>query len=145
MGSTGTDFSKREPLTWMVLLSSTSARFLRTLLSSMIFRLLIRLESQCSTPPCSTYLVFNSIHSFWYHSHLSTQYCDGLRGVIVIYGTMSDTIWYFWCQPKDLDPNDPLKQLYDVDDESTIITLSDWYHVLAPEGTNDFFQSGIVP
>ena len=25
--------------------------------------------------------------SFWYHSHLSTQYCDGLRGAIVIYGT----------------------------------------------------------
>ncbi|KAJ6454865.1 laccase 3, partial [Mycena sanguinolenta] len=49
--------------------------------------------------------------TYWYHSHLSTQYCDGLRGPLVIY-----------------DPNDPQKHLYDIDDESTIITLSDWYH-----------------
>ncbi|CAL1710152.1 unnamed protein product [Somion occarium] len=52
--------------------------------------------------------------TFWYHSHLSTQYCDGLRGPFVVY-----------------DPNDPNAQLYDVDDESTVITLADWYHVLA--------------
>ncbi|KAK7045836.1 laccase, multicopper oxidase, benzenediol:oxygen oxidorectuctase [Paramarasmius palmivorus] len=49
--------------------------------------------------------------TFWYHSHLSTQYCDGLRGPLVIY-----------------DPNDPHQDLYDVDDESTVITLADWYH-----------------
>ncbi|KAK7682786.1 laccase, multicopper oxidase, benzenediol:oxygen oxidorectuctase [Cerrena zonata] len=52
--------------------------------------------------------------TYWYHSHLSTQYCDGLRGVIVIY-----------------DPKDPHAHLYDVDDESTIITLADWYHTFA--------------
>nr|ALE66817.1 laccase A [Antrodiella faginea] len=52
--------------------------------------------------------------TFWYHSHLSTQYCDGLRGPMVVY-----------------DPHDPLKQLYDVDDESTVMTLADWYHTLA--------------
>ncbi|KAG6872384.1 hypothetical protein C0995_010136 [Termitomyces sp. Mi166 len=40
---------------------------------------------------------------------LATQYCDGLRGVFVIY-----------------DPDDPYKDLYDVDDENTIITLADW-------------------
>ncbi|KAF7288968.1 Laccase 1 [Mycena indigotica] len=49
--------------------------------------------------------------TYWYHSHLSTQYCDGLRGVIVVY-----------------DPNDPNKSLYDVDDDSTVLTLADWYH-----------------
>ncbi|KAF6760802.1 laccase [Ephemerocybe angulata] len=49
--------------------------------------------------------------TFWYHSHMSTQYCDGLRGPLVIY-----------------DPRDPHKHLYDVDDENTIITLSDWFH-----------------
>ena len=37
--------------------------------------------------------------TFWYHSHLSTQYCDGLRGPLVVY-----------------DPLDPLRILYDVDD-----------------------------
>lgn len=52
--------------------------------------------------------------TFWYHSHLSTQYCDGLRGALVIY-----------------DPLDPFRALYDVDDESTVITLSDWYHISA--------------
>ncbi|KAJ3728182.1 laccase [Lentinula guzmanii] len=49
--------------------------------------------------------------TYWYHSHLSVQYCDGLRGPIVIY-----------------DPLDPHRLLYDVDDESTVITISDWYH-----------------
>ena len=37
--------------------------------------------------------------TFWYHSHLSTQYCDGLRGPMVIY-----------------DSEDPHLDLYDVDD-----------------------------
>ncbi|KAJ7254808.1 yellow laccase [Mycena rebaudengoi] len=57
-----------------------------------------------------------TIRTFWYHSHLSTQYCDGLRGVFVVE-----------------DPNDPAKHLYDVDDDSTIITLADWYHYPAPQ------------
>ncbi|KAI0771657.1 laccase B [Trametes elegans] len=55
--------------------------------------------------------------TFWYHSHLSTQYCDGLRGPMVVY-----------------DPNDPHADLYDVDDESTVITLADWYHTAAKLG-----------
>jgi iron transport multicopper oxidase len=33
------------------------------------------------------------------------------------------------------DPHDPQKHLYDVDDESTIITLADWYHNPAPQLT----------
>ena len=24
--------------------------------------------------------------TYWYHSHVTTQYCDGLRGPLVIYG-----------------------------------------------------------
>ncbi|KAJ7662306.1 yellow laccase [Mycena rosella] len=40
--------------------------------------------------------------------HLATQYCDGLRGPLVVY-----------------DPDDPHASLYDVDDESTVITLAD--------------------
>ncbi|KAI0655330.1 Cupredoxin [Cubamyces menziesii] len=55
--------------------------------------------------------------TFWYHSHLSTQYCDGLRGPLVVY-----------------DPADPYADLYDVDDDSTVITLSDWYHTAAKLG-----------
>ncbi|KAI0737364.1 laccase C [Daedaleopsis nitida] len=52
--------------------------------------------------------------TYWYHSHLQTQYCDGLRGPLVVY-----------------DPEDPHASLYDVDDESTVITLADWYHTAA--------------
>jgi hypothetical protein len=44
-----------------------------------------------------------------------------------------------------LDPRDPLGHLYDVDDASTVITVGEWYHILAPAGTNQFFTSGIVP
>ncbi|KAG6909049.1 hypothetical protein DXG01_002201 [Tephrocybe rancida] len=49
--------------------------------------------------------------TFWYHSELSVQYVDGLRGALVIY-----------------DPSDPLGHLYDVDDLSTatgIVPVSD--------------------
>jgi hypothetical protein len=68
--------------------------------------------------------------TYWYHSHYKAQYCDGLRGPLVIYDT-----------------NDPQASLYDVDDgetttsfesvvdqsnllisENTIITLADWCH-----------------
>ncbi|KAL7283147.1 LOW QUALITY PROTEIN: hypothetical protein ACG7TL_002573 [Trametes sanguinea] len=70
--------------------------------------------------------------TFWYHSHLSTQYCDGLRGPLVVY-----------------DPNDPHADLYDVDNgdaiygrlhtdcvmaDDTVITLADWYHAAAKVG-----------
>lgn len=41
----------------------------------------------------------DQVGTYWYHSHLAGQYCDGLRGVIVIY-----------------DPNDPYRGMYDVDD-----------------------------
>ncbi|KAJ7642016.1 laccase [Roridomyces roridus] len=58
--------------------------------------------------------------TFWYHSHLSTQYCDGLRGPLIIY-----------------DPEDPLKSLYDVDDETTVISLGDWYHYPSPSAPSN--------
>ncbi|KAH6897937.1 laccase 10 [Coprinopsis sp. MPI-PUGE-AT-0042] len=57
----------------------------------------------------------NEAGTYWYHSHFGTQYCDGLRGPLVIY-----------------DQDDPHQDRYNVDDESTIITLADWYHLQAP-------------
>ncbi|KAJ7593844.1 Cupredoxin [Mycena floridula] len=51
------------------------------------------------------------------------RYCDGLRGPLVIY-----------------DDNDPHKNLYDVDDESTIITLADWYH----QSAEAVFKNGVA-
>ncbi|KAI0923401.1 hypothetical protein AcV5_008963 [Taiwanofungus camphoratus] len=74
--------------------------------------------TQCPIAPGNSFLydftVPDQTGTYWYHSHESLQYCDGLRGAFIVY-----------------DPNDPHKQLYDVDDESTIITLMDWYHVPA--------------
>ncbi|KAG2114628.1 laccase [Suillus discolor] len=45
-----------------------------------------------------------------------TSVCDGLRGALIIY-----------------DPDDPLASMYDVDDATTVISLSDWYHVVSPK------------
>ena len=51
------------------------------------------------SPPTVERHSHSTLGTYWYHSHLSTQYCDGLRGAFVIY-----------------DPQDPHKDLYDVDD-----------------------------
>lgn len=76
--------------------------------------------TQCPIQPNGSFLhsfvVPQQAGTFWYHSHLSTQYCDGLRGPLVIY-----------------DPKDPLAHMYDVDGESTVIVLSDWYHELSTQ------------
>ncbi|KAF8182576.1 yellow laccase [Pholiota molesta] len=75
--------------------------------------------TQCPITPDHSFLyeftAVNQTGTYWYHSHYSTQYCDGLRGAFVLY-----------------DPNDPYKSQYDFDDDSTVITLADWYHVVAP-------------
>ncbi|KAK0451157.1 laccase lcc5, partial [Desarmillaria tabescens] len=82
--------------------------------------------SQCHIAKGDSFLyTFDSADqagTFWYHSHLSTQYCDGLRGPFIIY-----------------DSNDPHADLYDVDNNSTsILTLSDWYHTPAKRVTQTF-------
>ncbi|KAF9266465.1 putative laccase 1d precursor [Marasmius fiardii PR-910] len=88
--------------------------------------------NQCPIPPGNVFhYAFDTAGqtgNYWYHSHLSTQYCDGLRGAFVVY-----------------DPRDPLAHLYDVDDDSTIITLADWYHEVAPDAQDNFFKTGTVP
>ncbi|KAF9259959.1 laccase [Marasmius fiardii PR-910] len=72
--------------------------------------------TQCPITPGSSFeyqfQAADQAGTFWYHSHFSTQYCDGLRGAMVVY-----------------DPQDPHASLYDVDDESTVITLSDCFYL----------------
>ncbi|KAI0293709.1 laccase [Multifurca ochricompacta] len=79
--------------------------------------------TQCPLVPAESFLydfkALDQAGTFWYHSHFRNQYCDGLRGALVIY-----------------DDNDPHKDLYDVDDEATVITLADWYHIFN-ERTSD--------
>ncbi|KZV72897.1 multicopper oxidase [Peniophora sp. CONT] len=88
--------------------------------------------TQCPITPSNsftyTFNTGNQAGTYWYHSHYKTQYCDGLRGALVVY-----------------DPNDPHKSLYDVDDESTIITLGDWYHFNSPQAPIIvFFNSTLI-
>ncbi|KAK0496191.1 Cu-oxidase-domain-containing protein [Armillaria luteobubalina] len=71
---------------------------------------------------------FGQTGTFWYHSQLSIQYIDGFRGPLIIY-----------------DPEDPLAHLYDVDDESTIIQLGDWWHNSTLPMLLQFEATGIIP
>ncbi|KAF8498797.1 laccase-1 [Gautieria morchelliformis] len=88
--------------------------------------------TQCPISPNQTFLydfaLGDQAGTFWYHSHLSTQYCDGLRGPFIIY-----------------DPDDPQKYLYDVDDDSTIIQLADYYHNPAPSIQQKFLNDAVDP
>nr|AGY56170.1 laccase 2 [Volvariella volvacea] len=86
--------------------------------------------TQCPIAPGHTFTyrftATEEAGTFWYHSHLDAQYCDGLRGPFIIY-----------------DPNDPHLGLYDVDNEDTIITLADWYHT--PASPSSCRLSSIYP
>lgn len=94
--------------------------------------IILILYIQCPIAPNSSFLYTFPLReqagTFWWHSHLSTQYCDGLRGSLIIY-----------------DPDDPLKDMYDVDDESTVVTISDYYHQQAPLLEKGDFQTAVVP
>lgn len=74
--------------------------------------------TQCPIQPNTNYNYHFELQeeagTFWYHAHLGIQYCDGLRGPIVVY-----------------DPRDPHRSLYDEDNENTVITLEDWHHLPA--------------
>ncbi|KAF8511284.1 laccase [Hysterangium stoloniferum] len=82
--------------------------------------------------------------TYWYHSHLGAQYVDGLRGALVIYGNNAITSSRFSWAQYALDPNDPHKDLYDVDDKSTIITLTDWYHESAKKLGDDWINNRTI-
>ncbi|KAL8720586.1 MAG: hypothetical protein Q9225_002575 [Loekoesia sp. 1 TL-2023] len=67
--------------------------------------------SQCSIPVGGSFVYDFKIEqpgTYWYHSHDTGQYPDGLRGPLII-----------------SDPDSPYKDQYD---EEMVLTLSDWYH-----------------
>ncbi|KAI0062735.1 laccase [Artomyces pyxidatus] len=88
--------------------------------------------TQCPIIPGNSFLynfnVPDQAGTFWYHSHFRNQYCDGLRGALIIY-----------------DPLDPHLLLYDVDNDDTVITLADWYHYLSTDAPLvPDFTSGLI-
>lgn len=71
--------------------------------------------TQCGIPPGSSYTYSFKAEpagSFWYHSHASGQYPDGLRGPLIIH----DREW---------------EQGLGIEDQYTL-TVSDWYHEQMP-------------
>lgn len=76
--------------------------------------------TQCPIVPEESYTYTMPLReqtgTYWYHSHLNSQYIDGLRGPLVIY-----------------DPKDPHRHLYDIDNEKTVLVLGDWYHTSSKE------------
>ncbi|KAG8698417.1 hypothetical protein FRC09_007244, partial [Ceratobasidium sp. 395] len=88
--------------------------------------------TQCPIAPAKSYQyvipTVDQAGTHWYHSHLGSQYVDGVRSAIVIY-----------------DPDDPHKTRYDIDDASTVIQLSDWYHKPAPALVEAYIKSGAEP
>jgi iron transport multicopper oxidase len=87
----------------------------------------------CPIAPGASYtytipLINDQTGTYWYHSQLSVQYVDGLRGPLIVY-----------------DPEDPLADLYDVDDESTIWQVGDWWHNTSTSMLVTYVASGIVP
>lgn len=45
----------------------------------------------------------------------------------------------------DVDPKDPHLHLYDVDDDSTIFQLGEWYHGFSTDDFNIFQATGSIP
>ncbi|TPX35112.1 hypothetical protein SmJEL517_g02450 [Synchytrium microbalum] len=68
--------------------------------------------TQCPIPPGSNFtyefVVANQYGTYWYHSHASSQYIDGIVGPLIIHNL-----------------NDPNKALYD---REIVVMISDWYH-----------------
>jgi iron transport multicopper oxidase len=86
----------------------------------------------CPIAPGASYTyevpLTNQAGTFWYHSQLSVQYVDGLRGPLIVY-----------------DPADPMKHLYDVDDDTTIWQVGDWWHNTTLPLLAGYVATGIVP
>lgn len=71
--------------------------------------------SQCAIAPGLRFTYdfeVNQPGTYWYHSHVSAQYPDGLRGPFIVH-----------------DPENPYKDMYD---EEIVLSVSDWYSEQMP-------------
>ncbi|KAJ7779414.1 laccase [Mycena maculata] len=69
--------------------------------------------------------------TFWYHSHLD-PFVFSSSPALLAADTVQNTVMASAAAWLVLyDPEDPYLSDYDVDDDSTVITLSDWYHAPA--------------
>ena len=106
--------SKRQPTMPMVLLLSLSVQLYQRKASCTILKFQIKRYSAAPFSYDINALTSSPFQgTFWYHSHFKNQYCDGLRGALIIY-----------------DPNDPQKSLYDIDDGRTYMS---WGFIILAE------------
>lgn len=90
--------------------------------------------TQCPIAPGDTFLynftVDNQVGSYWYHSHVSGQYGDGLRGLFII------------------EEQDDSDYPFDFDEEFTL-PIGEWYHhdadYLIPKFLNRYNPTGAEP
>ncbi|MCJ1277138.1 hypothetical protein MMC21_004948 [Puttea exsequens] len=77
--------------------------------------------TQCGIPPGASFkynFTIDQPGTYWYHSHETSQYPDGLRGPLIV-----------------TDPDSPYKGKYD---EERVLTISDWYHDQMPNMMRTF-------
>lgn len=79
--------------------------------------------TQCHISPGSSMTYNFTVEqpgTYWYHSHETSQYPDGLRGPLIVH-----------------DPNNPYHGFYD---KELVLTLSDWYHDEMSTIVHDFLS-----
>jgi len=83
--------------------------------------------TQCPIPPGRSFLynftIENQYGTYWYHSHHSTQYTDGIVGPLIVHA------------PEE----QQARESYDYDQ---VILLSDWYHDLSAALLPTYLASG---
>jgi FtsP/CotA-like multicopper oxidase with cupredoxin domain len=83
--------------------------------------------TQCPIPPGRSFLynytVENQFGTFWYHSHTSTQYLDGLAGPLIVHAPEEATY----------------RQAYDHDQ---VVIIQDFYHNMSSDLLPGYLASG---
>jgi len=82
--------------------------------------------TQCAIPPGTSFLYNFTVEQFgtyWYHSHFSSQYTDGLVGPFIVHSPAESKI----------------QETYDYDQ---VVLLQDYYHDLSAALMPDYLSSG---
>ncbi|KAJ7438293.1 Cupredoxin [Mycena galericulata] len=85
-------------------------------------------------------ILYEFLHLLVLHADLEPGYHSHLQRPNTAMDCVPDVVTVY-------DPNDPARHMYDVDDESTVVTLADWYHYNsfhAPKATTPFPNSTLI-
>ncbi|KAG6847871.1 hypothetical protein H0H93_005319 [Arthromyces matolae] len=81
------------------------------------------------------------------HSGTTGRFPDGVWGFVddINKYILVSSAFNMWMLTKTQDPEDPLRSLYDVDDENTIWQVGDWWHNSSVALLAGYVATGIVP